>query len=239
MGILTIGSEKDDLQAIEDIAEDVASLWNEHGGKEFGFGVAYDLDRIRQCREKAVPILDTYFPNPPGPFKRVAALLVFGRLYPFFYFTNKLTQKQHQEWLSRIVALTLPVAIRTQKVNLSNHPDAPRWVPLDSWRGFPSVHYKLEFLGFIGWLDGFQWLLARIPATDQKMVIDNRLARMTLALSLIIEGCYYFGTEVPLEKDGPVRSNSTCVTPGADLTALSYDVRLFKHYCDSQKGTSS
>lgn len=236
MGLLVTVSEKEDLEAIEDIADDVATLWNEYGGKDYGFGVAYDTARIKQCYDKALPILGSFFPNPPGPFKRVATLLVFGRLYPFFYFTGRnLSPKETQEWLSRIVALMLPISLSTLKVNISTHKDVDTWVALDKWSGFPSVHYKVEFLGFLEWLDNFQWLLVRIPASDHKMVIDNRLARMTLALSLIIESCYYLGSEVQLDKNGPVRSNSTCVNIGADLTALSYDARLWKNHTDAHK----
>src|ERR1039458_10359911 len=113
MGLLVAGNADSDKQAITRVADRVAILWNDYGGKGFGFEIRHGVEQIEICSKMATGIFKEFFPDPPGPFKRVAALLVFGRLYPFFEFVPaRASTQEKEEWLARIVALMLPVSLR-------------------------------------------------------------------------------------------------------------------------------
>lgn len=245
MGLLVSGSLEADKQAITRVADRVAILWNDYGGHDFGFKIQHGEDQIEFCSKRATSIFEKYFPDPPGPFKRVAALLVFGRLYPFFEFIpSRRSSQDDEEWLARIVALMIPVSLRLLYADVSATKDAHTYKAIDAWKGFPSIHYKVEFLAFIQWLDNLEWAVKRLDGLEENViadvkermkmdeVINSRLARMILATSLIIEACYYGSETLPQQ---PEQSNLRgkclgCIDPEGDTTALSYDGRLFENY---------
>lgn len=246
MGLLVTSDGKDDFEAIGRVAGTVANVWNEYGGKsDFGFSVEFGTEQIEECSKKASTIFKEFFPNPPGPFKRVAALLVFGRLYPFFGFKPaRASEIENEEWLSRIVVMMLPVALRLLRADISTHPKAQSWKSINAWKGFPSVHYKIEFLAFMQWLDNFQWLPDSLeglpPAVIEEVkrrlklekMTSNRLARMILATSLIIEACYYASEGLLAQANQEhLRGKCVgCIDPGATLIASSYDSRLWENF---------
>jgi hypothetical protein len=254
MGLLVSGNLEEDKKAIIRVADRVSILWNEHGGEEFGFKIRHGSDQIEYCSRRACEILRRHFPDPPGPFKRVAALLVFGRLYPFFEFDPpRRSDQENEEWLARIVALMLPVSLRLLHADISSKKEVQTLKSMDAWKGFPSVHYKVEFLAFMQWLDNLEWFsdcLDGLPENvitevKQRMrmdeVIDNRLARMILATSLIIEACYYGSEILPKQSDqAHLRGKCLgCIDPKGDTTALSYDARLFENYKKAQAAKSA
>jgi len=253
MGLLVTSDGKEDFDAIARVAGTVATVWNDYGGKaDYGFTVEFGTDQIEECSKKASAIFKEFFPNPPGPFKRVAALLVFGRLYPFFGFKPaRASAIENEEWLARIVTLMLPVALRLLRADISTHPKAQTWKSINAWKGFPSVHYRIEFLAFLQWLDNFQWaancLEGMPPATIEEVkhrfnldkMTSSRLARMILAASLIIEGCYYASEGLPDQADQEhLRGKCIgCVDPSATITATSYDVRLWENFQKARTAT--
>ena len=246
MGLLVTSDGEKDFKAIERVAKTVAGLWNEYGGQDHGFQIVYGTDEIEACSTHASSIFKRFFPDPPGPFKRVAALLVFGRLFPFFAFNPpRPSPVEREEWLSRVVALMLPVALRLIRADIASHPGATTWKSIDAWKGFPSVHYKIEFLAFLQWLDNFDWVIDAIdkisppPPVDKRALIESRLARMILATSLTIEACYYASEGLPAQaSQAHLRGKCVgCIDPKATLVASSYDAMLWQNYHKANAAT--
>ncbi len=238
MGLLTIKTGQEDYDAVEFVAEQVAILWNDFGGQDHGFRVVVSKADIKKICDKSNEVLTKFFPTPPSPFKRVAALLVFGRLYPFFGFEpRQISSDLHDKWLSRILALLIPATLPNLEVNLSSQPSkTEKWVRLNNWTGFPSAHFKIEFLLFLEWLQNHHW-----PAIDEKWEDETakRIARIILSCALQLESCYYLCEWVVLPdgktKKGLVRVQGSCLGclhANLDLTPLSYDIRLLQ----AQKG---
>jgi hypothetical protein len=204
----------------------VEELWNEAGGqKHHGFNLKVKTERIAACCNYGGIILNDHFPNPPGVFKRLAALLVLGRHFPLFDLEPR--PQNFDLWSGRVLALTIPPVLRTLEINLSTDRDRPRWVQLDNWEDYPSPHYKLEFLTLLEWLDGAGWPHpSRWTQQDRK-----RVARITLALALILEGCYYCSEGLP-KQPGPnhIRKKGPCLHMNKlDLTAISYDGFIYDY----------
>jgi hypothetical protein len=238
MGLL-VSSENadDDFAAIASIAESVAVAWNEFGGSDHGFTISVGEQQIRECSEIGTRVLSKHFPKPPGPFKRVAGLVVLSRLYPFFELKNAPPpEEKTHEWLTRISALLIPGAFRSMQVGL-NGPDSQETMP--AWKGFPSLHQKAEILALLQWFDNFEWVsddAARPPD-----LLDKRLARMFLATSLVLEGCYYIWEIQPdATTVSPVfRNCRKCVLPDANLTAFTYDALIYDAYAKAHPQIAS
>ena len=141
-------------------------------------------------------LLDDFFPKPPGPFKRVGALLVMNQLNSFFYFDPPLNADQSQRWRAKVSALLIPVALAKLRVNLTPDKPNPTWHRLDAWKGFPSPHFKMELLQYLEGMDNYEWVERLIEGThlaDYKdRLITEKTARKIAATGLIIEACYYF-----------------------------------------------
>ena len=121
----------------------------------------------------------------------------------------------------------------------------PRWVALDKWRGFPSAHFKVDFLAWLAWMDNMQHVRFVIGEENSEQDLERinaireaRLARMTLVTALMIESCYYFSEcAPPMPRTEDVRSKCMgFVMRGEDLTALTYDMMLFDCFRKVQGG---
>jgi hypothetical protein len=221
------GDRAKDVEAVLYLANQVAAIWNECGGQQHGFSVIVGEKELGICCDHAREILveSGKFPNPPGPFKRVAALIVCARLYPFFGLDPKpLTVQDRNAWLTRLVALLIPVTLQRLEVNVSKG-EKEHWIALDKWIGFCSHHHKIEFLAFLEWLETCEWAQAHIPDPDWKVFNMKRLARMILATTLIIEANYYCG-ERPVSDDS-LRKSYKPWSKTSNLTPLNYDGALF------------
>jgi hypothetical protein len=239
MGLLAINSGQTDVEAVLDVADQVATLWNDYGGTEHGFSLLVGQDAVMRVCEKGDFFLKKYFSKTclPGPFKRTATLVVLGRLYPFFEMRpSRTTFLSTGKWLPRIVALMIPGALRSLRFNAADNPAIPKWKPLDKWRGFPSAHYKLDFMSWVESMDSMEWIDTAIPPLAAfeawQETSEMRVARMILVTSLMIEACYYFGETNP-GAAGPDDVRNKCksfLLDNMDLTPLTYDIFLLNRY---------
>ena len=228
MGLLDDSGADRDYEVLLDVAWGVAELWNNFGGpQKHHFVLRIGENELRECCRRGDEILiqSRRFPNPPSPFKRVAALVVLARLFPFFELDPATEYHQEQIWLSRLSALLIPGAISVLEVNLSEDPANPKWTP-GKWNGFASPHYKIEFIKFIQWLDNFDWLVLGTEGEKWKQTKRERLARMVMAVSLIIEANYYIGETGPPKPEYLRGKCKLCIKP-ADSVDLTYDTEIY------------
>ena len=233
MGLLVDDDINKDVDAVASIARRIAFNWNTYGGYHHGFTIKWGEAQIKQCCERASEIFQgTCFPLTPGPFKRVAALIVLGRLNPFIAFDPELKiTTDDNRWLSRIMALFIPVTLSRLTLNIAPHIGPPRWVHLDKFHGFPSAHTKVDFLNWLTWLDSMNWSkngadAMKVEFTDFP---NQRLARMILSTSLILEGYYYCMEGLPEQPlPGHIRGKCRGFMKALDLTSLTYDAFLFQ-----------
>ena len=177
------------------VADVVCEMWNKSCSHINGITLqASRADLIKCCDIGSELFLGDSFPDIPGPYKRIAAFLVIGRLYPFFIPTyekslGEITRDEQTQWMTRFMSLTIPIIFDRMTVDLGEGP-----VPLPKWKGFPSAHYRLEFFSLLRWLDNMEWLQGKLPASDcdtLEIVKWPNLARMVLSVSLSLESCHY------------------------------------------------
>lgn len=223
----------------------VCRAWYLRNQSRFGFTLHIDPDNLRLCCEKGAEVLDNLFPNPPGPFKRVAAFIVMGRLHPFFHFSPVEQAVTHQKWLARTLTLVIPVALQILRVNTGTA-NAERWIRLDSWNGWPSQHFKYEFLNYLEYLRSCENCLAEVAkypglttvGADVDRLTERRLARMVLATAMIIEGCYYWNESAdPLHiaATSSVRGNCNVFSPVDDVREIR-EFYFDRHLYDAPSG---
>jgi hypothetical protein len=191
MGLLSTQSGSLDVQHAQLIADCVAEDWNSVQKDLYGIMLWINPHGIKKCCQIGTQLFENgFFPPQPGPFKRVAAFVVLGRLYPFFKMTGReapQTEHERQAWLARFMGLLVPAALRTMKVFINN-----KWTTLEGWKGFPSPHYKLEFLAWLRWLDHFERYRPKFPdLAEWTRFSSERLARMVMSTALMLEACYY------------------------------------------------
>lgn len=201
-GILAETPGDKDVEALMFLADAVGQWWNEKRAPDWGFSVRVSEQKIRECCDQGGALFSTgTFPDSPGPFKRLSTLIVLGRLFPFFQFKagfakNGTWQEGHAAptgeeetaWVVRMMVLTIPFAFPKMVVSIDGKEQV-----LDEWNGFPSSHYRLEFMGWLRWLDGcedFQPFFEKSPEKWTKFC-SERLARMVMSTSLMLEACYY------------------------------------------------
>ena len=242
MGLIASATGQPDYLAVRSIANEVARLWNENGGDSHGFTIEVGRNNIQKCCDHGAELLRRFCPKgkEPGPFKRVATLVVLSRLEPFFQFVPAKSGVEKNQWLARISALMIPAGLKGLRVDVSNGAKIKVWEKLDHWRGFPSPHYKADFLAWLSWMDTLCWLDTEFREAEQKKKWDkikqDRIARMILVTALILEACYYCG-----EKDAGVpQRNQICgkcrsYLADPDLTPINYDLGLYAFYVKKQK----
>lgn len=237
MGLITTANGADDVDAVRVLANEVAALWNENGGKDFSFTLRVGRRNIQKCCDHGTKLLRRFCPagNEPGPFKRVATLVVLSRLEPFFEITPPKSGSDKTQWLARISALLIPVALKALRVDVSGGKKVKIWERLDNWKGFPSPHFKADFLAWLSWMDTLCWLDSEFPEAARKekwlRVKEDRIARMILVTALILESCYYYGeinSGVAVMKQICGKCRSFLGNP--DLTSITYDSTIYSNY---------
>lgn len=228
-------NQEADWAALRRIAKQVARLWDEGGGGQHGFDLSIGERELRNCCSKGSTLLETYFSNPPSPFKRVAALVVLARLSPFIGDTRGSKVGQQNGWRALVAALLIPSALRAMKVNIAEQSEAQNWIVLDKWKGFPSAHVKVEFLAWLEWLDPFQniGLPDKVPAETWESMLNDRLARMILATSLMLENMYYLNEAQVNAQSGAaclLGQCRRCMQGVTNLTGVTYDSMLVDNY---------
>jgi hypothetical protein len=192
MGLLDIASGQPDVDRATGVARTVCGLWNARCSGSWGFVLKAHLPEIKAICLRGAELFGTAecFPREPGPFKRAAAFLVLSRLSPFYSVNNGVgvgfTAQERHHWNTRFLVLSVGPVLRQTHLMLDGH---SRHV-MASWKGFPSLHYLLEFLVWLRWLDDFQRFEPLFQA-EWRAVSMQRLARMVMSTSLIIEACYY------------------------------------------------
>jgi hypothetical protein len=231
MGLLDDRGGTYDSDAVFDVAWGIAQLWNNFGGEQHAFKIKVGKAQIKECCRLGHDLLiqSKKFPNPPSPFKRVAALVVTAKLFPFYELVpSPHSQAVKQIWLARIVALLIPGALSILEVNISDNEKRPDLKPLDNWNGFASPHYKIEFLKWLQWLDRLEWVTVQGDRETWDQLNKERTARMIMGTSLIIESNYYIGETGP-PKPEYLRGKCKQCLKGQDLTPLTYATEIFNN----------
>ena len=169
--------------------EAVCHDWNEHHSKSWGFNV--EVGRKSIARSYFF-VADLFVGNPslppnPGPFKLAAAFLVSGKRFFQFYFyplqdSEALPSEDQDLWKTRFLLKSITVFLLQLKLNKTEKKLQKLW-------DTPSNHYRLDLLNLLRWCD-FP-VIPMSPATTTPIVDIMRLNRMVMALTLIIEACYY------------------------------------------------
>ncbi len=184
-------SFENDEALIQEIAVTTATYWNENGGMDFGFQVFVAKDNIKEMSRGGDEVLAAFFPEEPGPFKRVATALVMARLAPLFSLAavestddhrRPISAKEERVWQPRMAFLLLEPALAA--VRMTNGESTGSM--LDNWHGFPSLHSKAEFMFWLEWLCDYPSDIL----LDEAARLDRR-GRMVLGTSLILEATYY------------------------------------------------
>lgn len=194
MGLLTVHSGEQDYIALSKLTRQVLDKWNAAAGRmvpaaklEVGF------NRLVEVCDYGTVLLEQHFSNPPSAFKRVAALIVLGRLHPFLTFDPPQPLPVRTKFLPRAMMLFLPIGLRAQMVERT--PGSP--TPLTAKFRFPSNHYLLDFVKWLRTLEAPEpWPDAMSSKGAGRILFDQRrLVRMVWATSLVIENVYYGSEE--------------------------------------------
>jgi len=219
----------DDVCAILLLARRVCRYWNSNCGTSNGFRLFVAKEAVERIVRDSNIVMPAFFPDEPGPFKRVASLLVLSRLTPLFTLASvnstldKLTdinQAEEQQWLPRVCYLLTQPSFDILKV--SN--DQIREHALVDWKDFPSLHSKAEFLLWLEWLCDYP----RELLSDEEKII--RRGRMILATSLILEAVYY------QTKSSVSPLCGACDHNIPDLRLVTFDAILWQNKLDKQAG---
>jgi hypothetical protein len=217
MGLFSDSAEQDQGIALRS-ADVIADQWNRHAASIYGFQVFIRSKKISQLCQVGARLFENgdVFPRQPGPFKRTAAFLVLGRLYPFFQFSGKPEHLPKGDevvaWTVRLLALTIPVILRQLTVQLNGTTQT-----LHEWKGFPSPHYQLEFFALLRWLDNGEEYETLFPADTWARFSFHRQARMVMATSLMLEASYYLNGQETTQVQSQV---SRCLTNLSDEQQL-------------------
>jgi hypothetical protein len=204
-------TEKLDAAMIQLMANNVCSYWNENGGPDlFAIRLFYkNKDNLDPTANVSFPqvlsqegsvLLEKFFPDPPGAFKRAATLLVMARLRHLFTLATpdstsanvkRIDPERAYAWAACPCFLLLAEIIKVLRVY---NKTANKNFGLDNWEGFPSVHSEAEFVHFVNWLcDRPSEELHKPSAQPCKTcdINEERRGRMILATSLILEAVHY------------------------------------------------
>ena len=236
-GLLTKNSGADDYAALLAISNAVAKWWNETFSARYGFLVVVSSTKAKACCDMGTQLFTTgSFPESPGPFKRIGALLVLGRLHPLFDFHpfkleggnivetgTSMTEEERIAWLTRILVLCIPATFGAMQLETNGHEQY-----LDEWEGFPSPHYRLEFMAWLRWLDYYGDMRPMFGGDQTKweQFLSERLSRMVMSASLIVEASYYLSVTL---KPGAAKTKIQGDI-GECLKNLDEDIRLDLYY---------
>ena len=176
------------FKSIEAVCDD----WNAKRCAHWGFAIGV---RRRSIAKTYKLVEDLFTGNPalvaePGPFKVAAAFLIFGiRFVEFEYYPlredgKKLDDAERRDWTNRLLFRAISVLLSQLKLASTGDRLTKNW-------NTPSLHYRLDFLNFLRWTE-FPILGPATPPQAIKPTVDIvRLNRLIMAITLIIESCYY------------------------------------------------
>lgn len=202
MGLFSASSgyNREDLKIALEAMSGVVGWWNTDHCDLYGFKIKLWAGSVEECCQKGSWLFDEnpfYFAQPPGPFKRIAAFLVLGCLYPFISFEQNgippmkrdgfpCNDYEKRVWRVRLLLQALPHLFARLKLRVNGSWDHV------SWQGFPSAHYELEFMNWLKWLDPMDELEEVVSKVmDWRLFQKKRIARMTMATALSIEASCY------------------------------------------------
>jgi hypothetical protein len=199
-GIIALNSGEYDYGIVEQLVETICRKWDQHCSAHYGFKVFVSPSAFKKFYEAGIRILEENFPLPPGPFKRVASLIVISQMYPFFHFEPELTLEASHRWRAKMTALLMPVGLAKLRVNLTPDEANPTWQRLDAWYGFPSDHFKMEFLQFLERIDTCHWwekttIEGGLQEQISERIITEETVRLINSTALMLEACYYWNEE--------------------------------------------
>ena len=179
------------LEVFKRTFESVCANFNDKQSKNWGFTVLVGSASIEKCHLFFEDILkdNPSIPEAPGPFKVAAAFLVSSMfLVEFGYIPNQggsqPTSADKNFWKTRLLFKSISVLLSQLKLSYTGKRLEKKW-------DVPSIHYRLDFLNFIRWCD-FPSDGPINPPPPSKPTVDLvRANRLILALTLIIEACYY------------------------------------------------
>ena len=192
-GLLAKQSGKVDYDAATSVTDAVARVWNEKFART-GITLYTSRSAVEHICDLGKDLFASgAFADMPGPYKRVAAFTVLARLFPVFkpIFAYPESPEGAKAWEARFVLLSMASCMEILEAVLDGET-----VALPPWLGFPSLHYRLEFLTWIRWLDfsdGFG--SGTGESAEWRQFQHQRLARMVMATSLIIEAAHYAGDD--------------------------------------------
>ena len=217
MGLLTLKQGQEDYLKSHAIAASVSGLWNAHCSGIWGYDLHWHVPNINQCCDLGDKLFRSgFFPEGPGPFKRTAAYLVLGKLYPFYSIQvraglDPLSPDEKQAWLTRFLILSVPAILRQITIDIEGNT-----IPMNAWKGFPSLHFQLEFLTWLRWLETLEKHSTKLSIGEWDELQTARLSRMVMAGSLIIESVYY--------------SSPSPISTGSCFKALNEEQRVDLYY---------
>lgn len=175
------------LKTIETVCDD----WDVNHSKKWGFTIDASRKSIARAHIFVSDLLtdNPALPPDPGPFKIAAAFLVSGMHFVQFSFfplqrAEALSESEQMIWKSRFLFKAIPVFLLQLKLVKTNKKLAKTW-------DTPTLHYRLEFLNFIRWCEFPLIGPSSPPPPNEPMVNMVRLNRLIMAITLIIEACYY------------------------------------------------
>jgi hypothetical protein len=181
------------FRAIEFVCID----WNANRCAHWGFS----LDAKRKSIARAYKFTEDLFTdNPamvpePGPFKVAAVFLVSGmKFIEFEYFPlkdvgRKMDEVEKRDWNNRLMVRAVTALLPQLKLSSTGNKLTKHWQT-------PSAHYRLDLLNFLRWTE-FPESSSSNPQEIQPSIDFVRLNRLIMAVTLIIESCYYLsGNEV-------------------------------------------
>ncbi|MGZ4974119.1 MAG: hypothetical protein ACXWJB_03420 [Limisphaerales bacterium] len=201
MGIL-YERQDDDAALIVRICEIAASDWNTKFSNEFGVFVLIKPEAAEAISLAGGNMLLRSFPKDPrtpSAFKRVATLLVMMCLHPFIVVRQRdengefkipvVVAENLRDFAVQFIIDTLPLIFSV----LMKQDDEGNWQPLDKWVGLPSEGFNDEFLLFLKWLGNSDCV---VHSLGNPVYNDERLTRIILGTSLILEAAYSYSASL-------------------------------------------
>lgn len=190
MGVLRDDHESD-VGLILSICEEACEDWNiRFSGKE-GVVLGVKREGVEAICRVGGRILALCFPAKPSAFKRVSALLIMMCLHPWLIVRRVGSEGVYdqivfgdsiRDFAVDFMVDTVPIVLSTLESYVGTE-----WVALTNWQGFISQEFKNEFVVFLRWLGNSDLLTYSLGSPIYN---DDRLARIILGTSLILESTY-------------------------------------------------
>lgn len=172
--------------------EAVCDNWNANHCAHWGFSIDVKRKSIAQTYKF---VEDLFIDNPalvaePGPFKVAAAFLVSGMRFVQFEFHplrdvgKQLEPAEKRDWTNRLLLRSISTLLPQLKLTSTGNTLAKKWET-------PTLHYRLDLLNFLRWTEFPIVGLDNPPQSIKPTVNIFRLNRLIMAMTLIIESCYY------------------------------------------------